>query len=1183
MCGVAGFISPNHLLRDPVSALSGMSDAMRPRGVSDEGAWFDPNCGVGLAFRRPATNDPGLQAGTQMRSRSGRYAVAFHGRIHNARELRDELRGLGHSFSGDTDSELVLAASEQWGVPRSVERFDGVFAFAAWDGDERRLHLVRDRFGTKPLYWGQLGADGRTTVFCSALKSLRALPLICPEVDSDAAALFLRYGYVPAPLSLLRGIHKLMPAHRVEVDGTTGRHSAHCYWNAEETAEHGAQGLIEDYGDARAEVARRLDEIVRLRAASDGPIGGFLSGDIGSTLVTAIASRGSGARLHTYAIRFDGAEHGSTAHAREVARHLRTDHHELSVSESDAVDLIPAFADAFDEPCTDSSVLPTFLLCRRARGNVTVALSGAGGNELFGGCDRYLHAHRMESVLRRWPLPVRTLASVSLRSMALAPAAVLRLLDIQGPGSSRIDPRERAHELSQLLLMRNPREVHQFLASIIKIPDHYIARERSPRWTAHDHERCLRIGCSLTRSAVRDMIGRLPDGILTGNDRIGMAFDLEVRAPLVDRQLFDLAMRIPARFRFPTGNHKPLLRDLLNGHLPSELVEHPFAGSTPPIDLWLRGDLREWAEHVLDRSRLESQGILDAHTVRDCWRRFQSGDQWRCGELWNCLMLASWIERWSPGKPMSAPSEGDPIVVLHDVQADPSAVLGDRGPAAIEVDESDDAHSASTRRQFSGGAYWGIVQVVAQKGSSFLTYLVAVWMLQPGDVGSVMTAISIATLLSLIFPGAAGDVLMHRQSAVSRWQTACIWLALAAGLLLISICLAASPLLDWQYAGTPVALFTLLAALRIALDGASMVALAKLRLLERFRLIAAVDTSLSVLTLLATLGLCWLELAGWALLLPMVAAAALRFVILVSAASIPLFRPGNLSRAIALWRDFRASGLQHYLNGATQTIDYFAISLFSTKDVLGLYTVAYQLSFTLHALLSYTVAGIAQSVFSRIQQQPERLQRTFVTAQRLTMAVAAPLFIGLAIASPVLVKVLLPERWEHAWVSISILSIAFMFMNPIQISAALLRARGRFAQLLRFQIVQTTFLAAAVFMATGFGAAQHVALAVCLSGVVFGPYSIGIALREIGGAGRAIRDVYLSPLIASVVCLTPQFLLLRAVGDDSWASLAVQVVAGLIGLGLYVVLLRFISPSLYQQVRVLLAEVRNRVNNPLGG
>ena len=1160
-----------------------MSDAVRPNGDADAWAWFDPKCGVGLASQRLDAGHSEPRDERRMRSRGGRYAAAVDGRIHNLREIRAELRRLGHEFREDTDSELVLAAFEQWGVRASVERFTGMFAIAAWDGQECRLHLVRDRFGLRPLYWGHLGTDRRAIVFCSALKSLRALPMPSPEVDPDAAALFLRCGFVPAPHSIFRGIHKILPAHRVEIDGTTGKHSTHRYWDAREAAERGAQAQIEGYDDARAEVERCLDETIQLRMASGCSIGSFLAGDIGSALVTAVAARRSTSRVQTYAMDFHGGEQGTAAHSRAVARHLGTDHHELSFAAPDSTDLVPAFVDLCDEPFADGSALRTFIFCRLARRDVTVALSGDGGDELFGGYERYAYANRIESLLRRWPLPMRALASVALRPMSLAPAALLSRLDILAPGASQGGVRERVREISQLLLVRDRLDIYPYLAAIGRDPGHCLVNPGLRASLGRDREWCPQIECSMTRSAVRDLFGRLPDGILMGNHRIGMSVGLEMQAPFIDQRLFELSMRIPARFKFSADNRRLLLRDLVARHLPRELAEHPCTASTPPIDLWLRADLRHWAEHVLDERRMESQGVLDAHAVRDLWRQLQAGDLRRRDELWNCLMLGSWMERWSQGASAAAHAAESPAIVVSEARADRGPDPEGPRPAATEVDEPADEHSASTRRQFSGGAYWGIVQTVAQKGSAFLTYLVAVWMLQPGDVGSVMTAVSIATLLSLLFPGAAGDVLMHRQSAVSLWQTACVWLALAAGFILFALCLAASPLINWQYAGTPVAVFALLAALRIALDGASMVGLAKLRLLERFRTIAAVDTGLSVLTLLATLGLCWLEFAGWALLLPMVAASALRFVILIWAASIPLIRPGTVTRATALWRDFRASGLQHYLNGATQTVDYFAISLFSTKDVLGLYTVAYQLSFTLHALLAYTVAGIAQSVFSRLQDQPERLQRTFVTAQRLTMAVAAPLFIGLAIASPVLVKMLLPERWERSWVSISILSIAFMFMNPIQISAGLLRARGRFTQLLRFQIVQTTLLTAAVFTATGFGDAQHVALAVCLSGVLFGPLSIFTALRGLGGAGRAIRDVYLPPLLASTVCLTPQFLLLRFMGDDSWASLAVQVGAGLGGLGLYVLLLRFISPSLHQQVRVLLTEIRNRVSNPLGG
>ncbi|MFM7050630.1 MAG: asparagine synthase-related protein [Planctomycetota bacterium] len=792
----------------------------------------------------------------------------------------------------------------------------------------------------------------------------------------------------------------------------------------------------------------------------------------------------------------------------------------------------------------------------------------------------------------------------------LAPAALLQRFDRVVPGSRQSRVRDRLRKISRLLLERDPMQVYPRLASVVKDPHLLLAYESSPRCPMNDPAWCPEVGCAITRGAVRDLVSYMPDDILTKTDRVSMAVSLEAREPLTDHRLVELALRIPARFKFAGGRNKILLRDLLDRHVPRALVERPKMGFSVPIDHWLRGELREWGEHLLDERRLEGEGLLDAHAVRDLWNQHQSGDSQRQWELWNCLMLETWMERWGPSATASPEPRAAPAIELR-APAEPAGPASEPVIAAAAIaatspvpssaaarDASQDASREasqeppldpspepspddSTRRQFAGGTYWGLVQALVQKGSAFLTYLVAAWTLQPGDVGSVTTAISIATLLSFIFPGAAGDILTHRQSTVALWQTACLWLSGAAGLLLVAICLAAAPIIGWQYADSPVAMFTALAAVRIAFDAASMVAVAKLRLRGRFRLLAALDTGLAVVTLAGTTALGVLGFAGWALLLPMIIVAALRFAIVVSAASIPLFRPGSLARARNLWHDFRAGGLQHYLNGVTQTVDYFAISLFNTEAVLGRYTIAYQLAFTLHVVIAYTVAGIAQPVFSRLQGQPERKRETFVATQRLTMAVAAPLFIGLAIASPVLVKMLLPERWELAWISISILSVAFLLMNPIQISAALMRARGRFKHLLRFQIAQTICLTIAVFAATSFGTARHVAFAVCLVGLVFGPLSIRAALAELGGAGRAIRDIYLAPILAAAVCLTPQFLLLRALGDDNWTSLAVQFAAGLAGLGLYVLALRVVSPSLHGQVRGLLSEIRTRAARPL--
>jgi len=1028
----------------------------------------------------------------------------------------------------------------------------------------------------KPLYWGHIGPNARTLVFCSELKAIRALPLACPPIDRDAVALFMRFGYVPSPYSIFKGVQKLMPGHRVEIDAVSGRHETHRYWSAKETAERGALEQIEDYGEAVRLVEQALERAVDLRLISDVPLGAFLSGGVDSTLVTALAAKLSPRRLRTYTIGFKEAEYDEAPFARKIAQHLGTDHHELYVGARDSIELIPTLADIFDEPFADSSAIPTYLLCKLARHDITVALCGDGGDELFGGYDRYLFAGRIESMLGRYPFPLRAATSAAVRATMLLPSPLLQRIDRFVPGSRTSRTRDRLRKTARLLLERDAANVYPRLASVVKDPDHYLLHHDSPRCPMSDPAWCPDIACPVTRGAVRDLVSYMPDDILAKTDRVSMAVSLEAREPLTDHHLVELALRIPARFKFANGRNKVILRDLLDRHVPRELVERPKMGFSVPIDHWLRGDLREWGEHLLDERRLEGEGLLDAHAVRALWDQHQSGDSQRQLEIWNCLMLQTWLARWGPSATDSASRE-TPAVTTSIRPTEPET----RVDASSKPNAETIVESSTERRQFAGGTYWGIVQAFVQKGSAFLTYIIAAWTLQPEDVGGVTTAITIATLLSFIFPGAAADVLMHRQSAANAWQSACLWLAIATGLLLVGLCTVASPLIGWRYDNSALALFTIAAASRIALDAASMIGVAKLKLGLRFRFLAALDTTLSVLTLGLTTAFGLLGFASWALLLPMVVVALVRLVIILGAARVPIFRPGTLARARVLIPDFRASGFQHYLNGATQTLDYFAISLVASEDVLGRYTIAYQLTFTVHVVLAYTVAGIAQPIFSRLQHDRERQYETYVSTQRLTMAVAAPLLVGLAIASPALVDMLLPERWRLASISVTVLALAFLMMNPIQIAAALMRAKGEFNRLLHMQVIHTVTLGTAVFAAASLGTARYVALAVLAVGALFGPLYTVSSLSDSGRGWQAVRAIYIAPLGAACVCLLPQLLLLRVLGSDSWTALGAQVGAGVLGLAMYVALLRYLDPTLHGEVRSLLAEVRRRAVKPL--
>lgn len=1187
MCGIAGFIDRDGSFRDPHRILRRMSDAIRLRGPDDEGTWFDESSRVGFGFRRLSIQDCSADGHQPMSSRSGRFTIAFNGEVYNFKELRTELHQKGHQFKGGSDTEVMLAAFEEWGVRESIPRFVGMFAFSVWDAKLRKLFLARDRVGVKPLFWGRMGPGSRTIVFGSELKAIRALPLRCPPVDRGAVALFMRFSYVPSPHCIFEGFQKLQPGHVVEIDPATGRDELWEYWSAARAAEAAVKDQILDYKEALERVDQQLTESVRLRMIADVPLGSFLSGGVDSSLVTAIAARLSSQPLRTYTIGFREAVYDEAPHARKIAEHLGTNHTEFYVGAAETLDVIPKLVDIYDEPFADSSAIPSYIVCKLARRDITVALCGDGGDELFGGYDRYPFAQRLEGILHRWPYSMRLAMSVGTRAVSLLPAAVLRPLNLHIPGHTESFPRDRLLKLATMLGLRHPSEVYARLASVVKNPELYLVDPRAPLCPMTDPAWTARVSSAILRGSTSDMACYMPDEILAKMDRTSMANSLEAREPLTDHRLIELALRLPDHFKFAGGRNKVILRDLLDRYVPRELVDRPKMGFSVPIGDWLRGELKDWGAALLDRKRLESEGFLDAESVHELWEEHQAGHARSQWELWNCLMFETWLERWGTSDPQSAADAEVPLLITVDEAGrDLEAVLERRQsdvpslPPAHNVDGRSDSTDSNTRKQFAGGAFWGLVQAGVQKTSGLLTYLIAAWTLTPGDVGAVTTAISVATLLSFVFPGAAGDLLVRHQRNRNLWETACLWLALFAGLSILVLCIFVYPILHTKYADPNVSILVIAMAIRVVLEGVTSVASAKLRLNYRFKYLATVDTVSAVSMVAGTGALGILGFGGWALMAPMLLSSMIRCLFTMTAAGLSFTRPGLPTRMRTLAGDFWAGSVQHYLNGATQTIDYFAISVFHPDDVLGRYTIAYQIASAINVMLSYTVAGIAQPILAQLQHDPARMRQTYLATIRLTLAVTAPICISLAIASPVLIHVLLPERWSLAWISLSILCAAFLALGPVQVAAAYMRACGRFKSLLRFQIAHTALLTIAVFLAAWLGIARHVAFSVFCVAALAGPIAVALSVHFEKGTTRVVLVAYGAPIVAGSIAMLPQLLMLYLFGDTTLISLAAQVGAGLFGMALYVGVLRLVAPGIHKHVRELMQEMSKRAAKP---
>lgn len=666
MCGVAGFLQISRLSPDDLTAaLSRMTDRLLHRGPDDGGAWTDASAGIALGHRRLSILDLSPQGHQPMLSASGRYVIAFNGEIYNHRALRSELEtapaiapgeqgksGLlprgekGINWRGHSDTEVMLAAFEHWGVPESLARFNGMFAFALWDRRERMLHLARDRFGEKPLYYGWMG---NAFLFGSELKALKAHPAWRGEIDRGALSLYMRHSYIPAPYSIYQGVRKLPPAHMLSLPLGAAHQEfpqIRSYWSASEVAEAGIrQPFSGDDAAALAALDRLLREAVALRMEADVPLGALLSGGIDSSTVVALMQAQSTRPVKTFSIGFHEKGYNEAEHAGAVARHLGTEHTELYVTPEEAMAVIPRLPEIYDEPFADSSQIPTFLVSQMTRRHVTVALSGDAGDELFGGYNRYLW---VQSIWRKagWmPKPVR--AALAYGLTALAPQSWDGILSSLGPalpGRLRAQlPGDKLHKLAGVLACASPEEVYRGLVSHWE-PESVVLGASEPATALTDRAQWADLPDFTQCMMFLDLVSYLPDDILAKVDRASMAVGLEARVPLLDHRVAEFAWHLPLAMKIRQGQGKWILRQVLYNYVPQALIERPKMGFGVPIDAWLRGPLRDWAESLLDESRLRKEGYFDPAPIRRKWAEHLSGQRNWQYHLWDVLMFQAWLD-----------------------------------------------------------------------------------------------------------------------------------------------------------------------------------------------------------------------------------------------------------------------------------------------------------------------------------------------------------------------------------------------------------------------------------------------------------------------------------------------------------------------------------------------------------
>jgi len=652
VCGIAGVLDPAASTgADRLGALaSGMAASLEHRGPDDSGLWVDAAAGVAFGHRRLAIIDLGPGGAQPMVSSSGRWVISYNGEVYNHRELRVRMERGGTRFRSGSDTEVLLEAVECWGIDRALDACEGMFAAALWDRKDRELHLLRDRFGEKPLYYGWIGA---LFAFGSELKALCALPGFSGELDRSAVARYLRYNCIPAPGTIWRGIRKLLPGHLLTVTEGTARGvlpEQRCYWStAEAVTRPRRHPLTVSDGEMTDLLEEALSGAVAARMVADVPVGAFLSGGIDSSTIVALMQRHASVPVRTFTVGFADRSFDESAEAAAVAAHLGTDHTAVRVGDDEAVEVIAQLPDIWDEPFSDVSQIPTYLVSRVARRDVTVSLSGDGGDELFAGYNRHAWLERVWGTAAAVPTGVRRSAGSALAR--IPPALVERAAGATSvlPGSWRVrNPSTKVAKLARVLAASDPEDAYRVLtthwddaASMVLGNDHGDLPEAKSSSPVS--------GDGITEQMLWfDLVGYLPNDILVKLDRAAMAASLETRVPFLDRQVLDLAWRLPLHAKLRGGQTKWLLRQVLERHVPAKLVERPKMGFGLPIGPWLRAELAPWAEHLLDEQRLRAQGLLDPFPIRRAWDLHRSGRRDFGYELWDVLVLQSWIDRWTP-------------------------------------------------------------------------------------------------------------------------------------------------------------------------------------------------------------------------------------------------------------------------------------------------------------------------------------------------------------------------------------------------------------------------------------------------------------------------------------------------------------------------------------------------------
>jgi asparagine synthase (glutamine-hydrolysing) len=639
MCGIAGFVDFRRASSEVElrAAARAMARAIGHRGPDGEGAWADAGAGVALGHRRLSIVDLSPAGAQPMASRAGRFVISYNGEIYNASELRSILEAKGQTFRGHSDTEVIVEGCAAWGVEGCVTRLNGMFAMAIWDRERRELNLVRDRMGVKPLYWGR---QGRSVFFGSELKALRQYCGAALEVDRNALAGFMRHSYIAAPHTIYERVHKLQPGRILKLNAD-GDVVVSAYWDIRAVAAGARRGKAGE--DAEA-LEALLKDATRRCMIADVPLGALLSGGIDSSTVVALMQSVSTRPVRTFTVGFNDRRYNEAQHAKAVAHHLGCDHTEYYLDEDSLLDIVPRLGELFDEPLADPSQVPTYALAKLARRDVTVALSGDGGDEAFGGYSRYFQAQRLWSRLSATPSAAKQYLGEWIGRLGALGRRRTEFVPGWLDAPRTID---RLHKLGDLLREDSSTALYRQMSSHWPRPDAIVLGGREPRGSFWDEAIARDLPDLFDQMRLIDFETYLPEHCLAKVDRATMACGLEVRVPLLDHRVIEYAWTLPPQALGEEAQSKRPLRQVLKKYMPAQLFERPKWGFVPPIGAWLRGPLRDWAEALLSEPRLCAEGYLDPAQVRARWRnhldRRPRGADW-CSPLWNVLIFQAWLE-----------------------------------------------------------------------------------------------------------------------------------------------------------------------------------------------------------------------------------------------------------------------------------------------------------------------------------------------------------------------------------------------------------------------------------------------------------------------------------------------------------------------------------------------------------